>query len=213
MRCGPGKIRNSWLARVYGFTNRNGRGNYLVRIERRWAYSLFLGFVILAGLAIGAGPWPIDSSAEAVSDEDRIDAVELLDAALAEDPSSAAGASTGTAEQLASASAAYGAGDRGPCFIATAAYGTPLASEIDVLRDMRDAHMLTNLPGTVLADTYYRSSPALAQTIAHHPQGAALVRALLRPLIVAAGHPALAALAILFAAAAALRMRKLRRAH
>ena len=41
-----------------------------------------------------------------------------------------------------------------PCFVATAASGTPLAANIDILRDFRDEWLLTNAPGTMFVDAY-----------------------------------------------------------
>ncbi len=41
-----------------------------------------------------------------------------------------------------------GGSSRGGCFVATAAYGTPLASEIDPLRIWRDGMLLDNALGT-----------------------------------------------------------------
>lgn len=76
-------------------------------------------------------------------------------------------------------------GGNGPCFIATAAYGTPLAHQIDTLRDFRDAALLSNGPGTALVDLYYRVSPPLADLVAQSPLLAALTRVVLLPVILA----------------------------
>jgi hypothetical protein len=80
----------------------------------------------------------------------------------------------------------HGGGGGGPCFIATAAYGTPMAVQIDVLREFRDSWLLTNVPGTALVDFYYRISPSIAGQVAAHPALAALVRLLLIPVLVVA---------------------------
>lgn len=79
-----------------------------------------------------------------------------------------------------------GGGGGGSCFIATAAYGTPLAPELDVLRGLRDQRLLTNAVGTAAVDAYYRLSPALADRVARAPGLAALTRALLVPVLFAA---------------------------
>ena len=71
-----------------------------------------------------------------------------------------------------------------PCFIATAAYGTPMAEEVQVLRDFRDLHLLTNTPGRLLVDTYYRTSPPIARFIAEHPALKPVVRVGLIPAVV-----------------------------
>ena len=73
--------------------------------------------------------------------------------------------------------------DGGTCFIATAAYGTPMAHEINTLRDVRDSYMLNNVLGSVFVDTYYRLSPAVADKVAESPALAAVVRAALTPFI------------------------------
>ena len=51
------------------------------------------------------------------------------------------------------------------CFIATACYGSPLAEEIDVLRDFRDTVLLESRTGARLVDTYYTASPPMARLI------------------------------------------------
>lgn len=74
----------------------------------------------------------------------------------------------------------------GPCFIATAAYGTPLAEEVNVLRVFRDEYLLSNVVGTAFVDTYYHVSPAIADVIADHPVLAGVTRVALIPVIVLA---------------------------
>jgi hypothetical protein len=69
------------------------------------------------------------------------------------------------------------------CFIATAAYGTPLAEEIEVLRQFRDEYLLTNPPGRLFVSVYYRSSPPLADFIDDHPALKPMVRTGLSPAV------------------------------
>ena len=52
-----------------------------------------------------------------------------------------------------------------PCFIATAAYGTPLYGDIDVLRDFRDEYLMTNPIGRTFVEIYYTTSPPIAAVI------------------------------------------------
>jgi len=69
------------------------------------------------------------------------------------------------------------------CFIATAAYGTPMADEIQILRDFRDEYLLTNPVGSTLVDIYYRVSPPIAEFITEHPSLKPIVRAGLVPAV------------------------------
>jgi len=70
------------------------------------------------------------------------------------------------------------------CFIATAAYGTPLAEEIQILREFRDEYLLTNPLGQGLVDFYYRVSPPIAEFISEHPSVKPVVRVGVLPAVV-----------------------------
>jgi hypothetical protein len=73
-----------------------------------------------------------------------------------------------------------------PCFVATAAYGSALASEVGVLRRVRDRYLASITPGRALIAAYYAAGPAAAQVIARHAKLRALVRCVLAPLVAAA---------------------------
>ena len=71
----------------------------------------------------------------------------------------------------------------GGCFIATAAYGTPMAQQIQVLRDFRDKYLLTNPAGEDFVKFYYKVSPPMADFINEHPTLKPVVRAGLVPVL------------------------------
>jgi uncharacterized repeat protein (TIGR01451 family) len=71
----------------------------------------------------------------------------------------------------------------GGCFIATAAYGTPMAEEVQILREFRDEYLLTNPVGKGLVGFYYRVSPPIAEFITEHPSLKPIVRAGLVPAV------------------------------
>ncbi|MCL0042706.1 PKD domain-containing protein, partial [Thermodesulfovibrionales bacterium] len=75
------------------------------------------------------------------------------------------------------------ADDANGCFIATAAFGTPLAEEIDILREFRDEYLLTNELGQRFVAFYNRHSPALAEFIAEREAAKKVVRVALWPLV------------------------------
>lgn len=69
------------------------------------------------------------------------------------------------------------------CFIATAAYDTPMAEEIEILREFRDKYLLTNPVGDGLVTFYYKVSPPIAEFITGHPSLKPIVRAGLLPAV------------------------------
>jgi len=69
------------------------------------------------------------------------------------------------------------------CFIATAAYGTPYAKEIDVLRDFRDDTLMTNAAGRAFIRLYYVLSPPIAKVIGRSELLRKFVRNALNPLV------------------------------
>jgi len=71
----------------------------------------------------------------------------------------------------------------GGCFIATAAYGTPMVEEVQILREFRDGYLLNNLFGRALVDFYYSISPPTAEFISEHPTLKPIVRAALVPAV------------------------------
>ena len=64
------------------------------------------------------------------------------------------------------------------CFIATAAYGTETAEELDVLRAFRDQVLLKDPIGSRFVDWYYDVSPPAADFIASHNTLRTVVREL-----------------------------------
>lgn len=70
-----------------------------------------------------------------------------------------------------------------PCFIATATYGSPLASEIGVLRRFRDRHLAPHAAGRGLIAVYYALGPSLGDYVREHPWARDMSRAALDPLV------------------------------
>jgi hypothetical protein len=67
-----------------------------------------------------------------------------------------------------------------PCFIATAAYGTPTAEQINVLQEFRDVVLLESTAGSQFVALYYQLSPPIADVIA----GNTFLRTMVRELMV-----------------------------
>lgn len=82
-----------------------------------------------------------------------------------------------------SGSSSGGGGGGGGCFIATAAFGTPMAGEVMELRHFRDGYLLKRGWGRSFVKFYYAHSPPIADFIRERGWLRAVVRAALRPLI------------------------------
>jgi hypothetical protein len=74
-------------------------------------------------------------------------------------------------------------GGGGGCFIATAAFGCPMANEVAALRDFRDNFLLKARVGRRLVKIYDRVSPPLANYIGRHETLRSVTRHTLKPLI------------------------------
>ena len=75
---------------------------------------------------------------------------------------------TDTAQNTATAELSITITPGGICFIATAAYGTDTAKEIDILREFRDEVLLPNSLGAEFVSLYYKTSPPIADFISQH---------------------------------------------
>ena len=74
----------------------------------------------------------------------------------------------------------------GGCFIATAAYGTSTAHEINVLRSFRDNFLMRENAGRKFISLYYGVSPPVAKMIEKSPTLKFATRTALAPIIKAA---------------------------
>lgn len=89
---------------------------------------------------------------------------------------------TASAEPVVTVSLSELAGEKGGCFIATAAYGSYQEPHVQILRQFRDNVLLRSAAGTSFVKWYYRVSPAYAVWIAEHDAARAVARVFLLPL-------------------------------
>jgi hypothetical protein len=99
-------------------------------------------------------------------------------------------------------------GGGGGCFIATAAFGSPLEAHVQVLREFRDRYLQRSAPGRAFIRYYYRHSPPIAAVIAEHDWLRFLVRMLLAPLVLTIAFPLRALLLAALAATMLLAMNR-----
>jgi len=93
------------------------------------------------------------------------------------------GGGTSGASTFTTSNPAGGGGGGGGCFIATAAFGSPMEKHVQILRDFRDRVLLNSSAGKAFVQFYYRTSPAIADKIAPSEGLRFITRAMLIPVI------------------------------
>jgi hypothetical protein len=71
----------------------------------------------------------------------------------------------------------------GGCFIATATYGSPLAPQVQLLREFRDRYLISSAVGRTVVGWYYALSPSWAATIARSAVLRSIARVSLLPVL------------------------------
>jgi hypothetical protein len=75
----------------------------------------------------------------------------------------------------------YGSVDA--CFVATAAWGTNMAADVQMLRNFRDVYLRSNVIGEILVEAYYTFGPSVAALIAPSDTARRAARTGLAPLV------------------------------
>ncbi len=78
---------------------------------------------------------------------------------------------------------AFGSSAGSGCFVATSAFGTPMAEEVQVLSRFRDECLLNTTFGRRLVSIYYKIGPMVAREVEKKQALKSIVRAALKPLI------------------------------
>ena len=58
-------------------------------------------------------------------------------------------------------------GEVDACFVATAAYGSPMAAQVGMLRAFRDGILRRSVLGELFVETYYTVGPAFSANLQH----------------------------------------------
>jgi len=75
------------------------------------------------------------------------------------------------------------AGSVDACFVATAAYGSLMANDVELLRHFRDSKLQTTALGELAVETYYTFGPAVAGVVGESDLLRTSARDFLRPII------------------------------
>ena len=98
-------------------------------------------------------------------------------------PAPEGGTSNAAALTISDPPLADGGGGSSGCFIATAAFGSPMERHVQILRDFRDRVLLNSAAGKTFVQFYYRTSPPVADAIAQSEGLKLITRVILMPVI------------------------------
>ena len=101
---------------------------------------------------------------------------------------------------------------KGYCFIATAAYGSYLAPEVQLLERFKNDYLLKSRAGRTVVAVYYRVSPPIAAYIGPRPYLRGITRCMLAPVVYSIKYP-LGAAFVLLVCLFALALRPARRSR
>ena len=90
---------------------------------------------------------------------------------------------TGPLAQAVVTTAARTAGEVDACFVATAAYGSVLANDVELLRHVRDSLLRRSVLGELFVETYYTFGPPVAGVVGESELLRATARTLLEPVV------------------------------
>jgi len=163
-----------------GDLNRDGRLDLVVANQADNTVSVLLGtgignFGAATNFAVGANP-----NAVAVGDFNEDGRPDLI---TANQGSATVSLLLNTSAPPTDGGGGGGDGGGGGCFIATAAFGTPLAPQVQLLREVRDKYLLPYRAGRAAVQVYYAVSPPMADFISRSETRRAIVRLGLTPLL------------------------------
>src|SRR5690606_29911186 len=71
------------------------------------------------------------------------------------------------------------------CFVATAAYGSIMANDVEMLRHFRDSMLKNTVMGELFVETYYTFGPAVAGVVGESDLLRSTARSVLAPIVAA----------------------------